>query len=172
MDKDFMKKKFGVSGINREMFIDCFSEPISMCCVSDEMMEKLAGDVEDHIKKKYPEVADEMFKVWSEPNFTYKDYDVLTRKYKDAFNDYWKTLEKMAKELVFDEEILNDMLSDIENFQSDIKTLKSKIINILDNLSCNKHLTKQLLSINFKLSEVIDDFSYIKPDIKILCLKK
>lgn len=35
-----MTKNFGASGINREMFNDCFDSPIDMTNVSDEDMQK------------------------------------------------------------------------------------------------------------------------------------
>ena len=52
--EDFMLKRFGASGINREMFNDCFDEPIDMSNVSDDMMHKLAEHVEGCIREMFP----------------------------------------------------------------------------------------------------------------------
>lgn len=95
-----MKKNFGVSNINREMFKDCFENPINMANVSDDAMQKLADDVESNIKDRYPEVADEMFRLWVKgndiPDLSEEEMDFLSITCRDAWNAYWETLEKFA----------------------------------------------------------------------------
>ena len=49
--EDFMLKRFGASGINREMFEDCFEQPIDMENVSDSEMQKLADEVESIVRE-------------------------------------------------------------------------------------------------------------------------
>ena len=59
-----MLKRFGASGINRDMFTDCFEGVINMENVSDEAMQKLADDVESVIRQQFPDVTDKMFELW------------------------------------------------------------------------------------------------------------
>ena len=98
---DFMKKEFGVTNINREMFKDCFDNPINMANISDDDMQKLADDVESNIRNRYPEVADEMFRLWTKsvksvPELSEEEMDFLSITCRDAWNAYWETLEKFA----------------------------------------------------------------------------
>ena len=64
-NNEFATKRFGKSGLNREMFLDCFVEPIDMSELTDEQMQKFADYVEEHIRILYPETADKMFDLWS-----------------------------------------------------------------------------------------------------------
>lgn len=93
-----MTKNFGASGINREMFNDCFDSPIDMTNVSDEDMQKLADEVENHLRNIYPDV-DEMFKLWTKDEFTDKDSILISKNYGEDWEDYWDILESHAKSI-------------------------------------------------------------------------
>lgn len=94
---DFMTKKFGASGINRDMFTDCFEEVINMENVSDEAMQKLADDVESVVRQQFPDVADKMFELWQKDDMTDDEYDMLAvGEYKEAFDTYWTELAKVT----------------------------------------------------------------------------
>lgn len=94
---DFMTKKFGASGINRDMFTDCFGVIISMDNVSDEAMQKLAEDVESAVRQKFPDVADKMFELWQKDDLTDDEYDKMSvGEYKAAFDTYWEQLASFA----------------------------------------------------------------------------
>lgn len=95
MDKNFMTKKFGASGINREMFKDCFDCPIDMTNLSDSDMQKLADEVETHLRNCYPD-ADEMFKLWNKEEFTDDDAILIAANYREAWEDYWEILGSHA----------------------------------------------------------------------------
>lgn len=84
-----LHKKFGATNITRFMFEYAFGDPIGMDCVSDESMEILAESVEEYIKVKYPEVANELFAIIthrSKPNETLKE----------AWDEYVLAMSKMA----------------------------------------------------------------------------
>lgn len=91
-----MTQTFGASHINREMFNDCFDEPIDMSNVSDDMMYKLAEYVENAIREKYPEVADEMFRIWTADSPTEDELDYVAINCTDAWKEYWDLLGKFA----------------------------------------------------------------------------
>lgn len=94
---DFMTKRFGISGINRDMFTDCFEEEIRMNKVSDESMQKLAKDVESVVRQKFPDVADKMFELWQKDDMTDDEYDMLAvGEYKEAFKTFWTELAKIS----------------------------------------------------------------------------
>lgn len=95
--ENFMTKRFGVSGINRDMFTDCFEEVINMENVSDEAMQKLADDVESVVRQQFPDVADKMFELWQKDDMTDDEYDMLAvGEYKEAFDTYWTELAKVT----------------------------------------------------------------------------
>lgn len=100
--EDFMLKRFGASGINREMFGDCFEQPIDMENVSDSEMQNLADEAESIVKEKYPEVADEMFRIWTSENPTEKELDFVAINCREAWNAYWDTLFRLAIKVVWD----------------------------------------------------------------------
>ena len=89
---EMMTQTFGASGINREMFNDCFDEPIDMSNVSDDMMYKLAEYVEGCIREMFPEVADEMFRIWTADSPTEDELDYVAINCSDAWKSYWETL--------------------------------------------------------------------------------
>ena len=94
---DFMTKKFGASGINREMFTDCFGQIIRMDNVSDEAMQKLAEDVESVVRQQFPDVADKMFELWQKDDLTDDEYDKMAvGEYNEAFNTFWAELDKIS----------------------------------------------------------------------------
>lgn len=93
---EMMTQTFGASGINREMFNDCFDEPIDMSNVSDDMMHKLAEHVEGCIREMFPEVADEMFRIWTADSPTEDELDYVASNCCDAWKSYWETLGKSA----------------------------------------------------------------------------
>ena len=97
-----MTQQFGASGINREMFEDCFEQPINMENVSDIEMQKLADEVESIVREKYPDVADTLFKLWSKEVLTDEEYDYLTFHIKKTWDFYWDTLFRLAIKVVWD----------------------------------------------------------------------
>jgi hypothetical protein len=94
---DYMTKRFGASGINREMFTDCFEGVISMDKVSDEAMQKLADEVESVVRQQFPDVADKLFELWQKDDLTDDEYDMMAiGEYKAAFDTYWEQLGSFA----------------------------------------------------------------------------
>ena len=93
---EMMTQAFGASGINREMFNDCFDEPIDMSNVSDDMMHKLAEHVEGCIREMFPKVADEMFRIWTAESPTEDELDYVAINCSDAWKEYWDLLGKFA----------------------------------------------------------------------------
>ncbi len=93
---DNLKKEFGLSNINREMFLDCFHYPIIMDEVSDEMMQKLADEVESTVRKKYPDVTDEMFRIWVKDEIPDEEIDRISVDFQDAWRFYWSTLYDLS----------------------------------------------------------------------------
>jgi hypothetical protein len=89
-----LHKKFGATNITRFMFEYAFGDPIGMDYVSDESMEILAEAVEEYIKTKYPEVADELFAICANRGSGVKpEYsDPL----KEAWDEYVLAMSKMA----------------------------------------------------------------------------
>lgn len=89
-----LHKKFGATNITRFMFEYAFGDPIGMDYVSDESMEILAEAVEEYIKTKYPEVADELFTICVNRGSGVKpEYsDPL----KEAWDEYVLAMSKMA----------------------------------------------------------------------------
>ena len=83
-----MLKRFGASCINREMFEDCFEQPIDMENVSDSEMQKLADEVESIVREKYPDVADTLFKLWSKEVLTDEEIDYLAVNIKETWDFY------------------------------------------------------------------------------------
>lgn len=91
--KDFMTKRFGASGINRDMFTDCFDEVIRMDNVSDDAMQKLAEDIESAVRQQFPDVADKMFELWQNDDLTDDEYDMMAvGEHKAAFDFFWAEL--------------------------------------------------------------------------------
>ena len=97
-----MLKRFGASGINREMFKDCFEQPINMENTSDSEMQKLADEVESIVREKYPDVAGTLFKLWSKEVLTDEEFDYLTFHIKKTWDFYWDTLFRLAIKVVWD----------------------------------------------------------------------
>lgn len=94
---NFLNKRFGASGINRDMFTDCFEGVINMENVSDEAMQKLADDVESVVRQQFPDVADKMFELWQKDDLTDDEYDKMAvGEYKAAFDTYWEQLASFA----------------------------------------------------------------------------
>lgn len=101
--EDFMFKRFGESGINREMFKGYFNQPINMENVSDSEMQKLADEAESIVREKYPDVVDEMFRIWTKKDMVTKDeIDYLSIKCCDACREYFDTLFRLAIKVVWD----------------------------------------------------------------------
>ena len=100
--EDFMLKRFGASGINREMFEDCFEQPINLENVSDSEMQKLADEVESIVREKYPDVADTMFRLWKKEELTDEEIDYLAINIKETWDFYWDTLFRLAIKVVWD----------------------------------------------------------------------
>lgn len=93
-----MTKKFGASAINREMFMDCFDHPIDMSQVSDDVMQELANTVEDYLRNKYGQDADEMFTLWSKEDFTDNDSLKIASNYIDVWKEYWQVLGNLSNQ--------------------------------------------------------------------------
>jgi hypothetical protein len=97
-----MFKRFGASGINREMFEDCFEQPIDMGNVSDSEMQKLADEVESIVREKYPDVADILFRLWNKADITNDEINYLAINIKETWDFYWNTLFRLAIKVVCD----------------------------------------------------------------------
>lgn len=87
---------YGKSCINREMFDDCFESPIDMSGVSNEDMERIASTVEETVRKNYPKIADEMFRIWIKDTQTDDDIDFLAIDCHEAWEFYWEALKATA----------------------------------------------------------------------------
>ena len=95
--EDFMLKKFGASGINREMFTDCLGGVYNMENVSDSNMQKFADAVEDAVRQQYPDVADDFFELWTKDDLTDDEYDMMAVCiYSDAYETYWNEIDLLA----------------------------------------------------------------------------
>ena len=95
--ENFMLKKFGASGINREMFTDCLGGVFDMEDVSDSNMQKFADAVEDAVRQKHGDVADDFFELWQKDDLTDDEYDKMAvGEYKAAFDTYWEQLASFA----------------------------------------------------------------------------
>lgn len=94
---DFLNKKFGASGINREMFTDCLGGVFNMENVSDSNMQKFADAVEDAVRQKHGDVADKFFELWQKDDLTDDEYDKMAvGEYSGAYETYWDVMEKLA----------------------------------------------------------------------------
>lgn len=92
-----LHKKFGATNITRFMFEYAFGDPIGMDYVSDESMEILAEAVEEYIKTKYPEVADELFTIITNRDLKDKpEYSEPNETLKEAWDEYVLAMSKMA----------------------------------------------------------------------------
>jgi hypothetical protein len=79
------------------MFEYAFGDPIGMDYVSDESMEILAEAVEEYIKAKYPEVADELFAICANRDSGVKpEYSEPNETLKEAWDEYVLAMSKMA----------------------------------------------------------------------------
>ena len=98
MEQDnIMLKKFGASGINREMFTDCLGGVFDMEDVSDSNMQKFADAVEDAVRQKHSDVADDFFALWQKDDLTDDEYDKMAvGEYSGAYETYWNEIEKLA----------------------------------------------------------------------------
>ena len=97
---EMMTQTFGASGINREMFEDCFEQPVNMENVSDSEMQKLADEVESIVRKKYPDEADTLFRLWKKEELTDEEIDYLAINIKETWDFYWDTLFRLAIKVV------------------------------------------------------------------------
>lgn len=90
---EFLNKEFGSSCISRLMceyiFVDCH---IDMDYVNDEQMEKLVNCAESQFRNKYPNVADDLFAVWTRKK---PESEVLVN-HKKMYNEYLRILKKYA----------------------------------------------------------------------------
>ena len=100
--KEMMTQTFGASGINREMFEDCFEQPINMENVSDSEMENLADEVESIVREKYPDEADTLFRLWKKEELTDEEIDYLATNIKETWDFYWDILFRLAIKVVWD----------------------------------------------------------------------
>ena len=92
-----MTKQFGVSHINREMFEDCFENPINMDNVSDEQMETIANYVENAVRTVYgDEIADNIFGIWACDEPTDEQMELIATDYRDAWLFFWEILGSTA----------------------------------------------------------------------------
>lgn len=98
MEQDnIMIKKFGASGINREMFTDCLGGVYNMKNVSDSNMQKFADAVEDAVRQQHPDVADDFFALWTKDDLTDDEYDKMAvGEYSDAYATYWDEIDLLA----------------------------------------------------------------------------
>lgn len=98
MEQDnIMIKKFGASGINREMFTDCLGGVYNMENVSDSNMQKFADAVEDAVRQQHPNVADDFFELWTNDDLTDEEYDMMAvGVYSDAYATYWDEIDLLA----------------------------------------------------------------------------
>ena len=95
--ENFMLKKFGASGINREMFTDCLGGVYNMENVSDSNMQKFADAVEDSVRQQYPNVADDFFALWTKDDLTDDEYDKMAvGEYSDVYETYWNEIDLLA----------------------------------------------------------------------------
>lgn len=95
--ENFMSKRFGASGINREMFTDCLGGVFNMENVSDSNMQKFADDVEAVVRQKHGDVADKFFELWTKDDLTDDEYDKMAvGEYSGAYETYWDVMEKLA----------------------------------------------------------------------------
>lgn len=94
---DLLNKRFGASGINREMFTDCLGGAYNMKNVSDSNMQKFADAVEDAVRQKHGDVADKFFELWTKDDLTDDEYDKMAvGEYSGAYETYWDVIEKLA----------------------------------------------------------------------------
>lgn len=86
---DFMTKKFGASGIKRNMLADYFfGDTVVIEEATDEIMQTLADSLENYMREMYPD-ADEMFAFWSKDIFTDDDVLEVNAKYSESWKKYW-----------------------------------------------------------------------------------
>jgi hypothetical protein len=94
---DYMTKRFGASDINRKMFTDCLGGVFNMENVSDSNMQKFADDVENAVRQKHGDVADDFFELWTKDDLTDDEYDKMAvGEYSGAYETYWDVMEKLA----------------------------------------------------------------------------
>lgn len=76
MKSEDMNKSFGDSNINRQLLEDM---PCAICTknITDDEMEELADYVEETLRQEYPDIADEMFRLWEKGDYTDEEYDYL-----------------------------------------------------------------------------------------------
>ena len=95
--ENFMTKRFGASGINRDMFTDCLGGVFNMENVSDSNMQKFADEVEAVVRQKHGDVADKFFELWQKDDLTDDEYDKMAvGEYSGAYETYWDVMEKLA----------------------------------------------------------------------------
>lgn len=99
-----MNKAFGLTAITRQDLED-MPCPIMASELTDEQMQDLADYVESDVKREFPDVADEMFRLWGKSIngevFTDEERDFLITNDCEKANAYWwSAIEEYAvKEL-------------------------------------------------------------------------
>lgn len=89
-----MKKVFG-HGLTRQDLEDMAS-PIMASELTDEQMQRIAVNADSEVKERYPEVADEMFRIWTAESPTEDELDYVAVNCCDAWKSYWETLGRSA----------------------------------------------------------------------------
>lgn len=93
-----MKKVFG-HGLTRQDLEDMAS-PIMASELTDEQMQRIAVNADSGVKERYPEVADEMFRLWKKSNnggrITEEELDFLDFECDRAEDLWWELVEKFA----------------------------------------------------------------------------
>ena len=89
-----MKKVFG-HGLTRQDLEDMPS-PIMASELTDEQMQRIAVNADSGVKERYPEVADEMFRIWTAESPTEDELDYVAINCCDAWKAYWEVLGRAA----------------------------------------------------------------------------
>jgi hypothetical protein len=63
-------------------------------------MQKLADEVENIVREKYPDVADTLFKLWDRADLTDEEIDYIAINIKETWDFYWDTLFRLAIKVV------------------------------------------------------------------------
>lgn len=91
-----MLKRFGASGINREMFEDCFEQPINMKNVSDSEMQNLADEAERTLVEVCGEKGEILIQLWGKEELTEEEESILAIECSDAWETFWDILYNLA----------------------------------------------------------------------------
>ena len=90
-----MTKAFGKSLITRELF-EGLPSPICTDGITDKQMQELADSVEEEVRDRYPDVADQMFELWMQEERTDDEQDFLDFECYQAEELWWDMVEKVA----------------------------------------------------------------------------